>query len=115
MADFARLSINVNKETIAALQDIAAKRGQSVTETVRRATAVLKLLEDETAAGSKVILTVPGPMGGEADFHPSRPTIPQRHPPAPPTGRLACCGWRQTAEQPPVMGMGAGRCQYRPW
>lgn len=50
MPDFVRLSVNVNKGTAAALQDIAAKRGESVTETVRRATAVLKLLEDETAA-----------------------------------------------------------------
>lgn len=51
-----RLSVNINQETADALKDIAARRGESITETIRRATAILKLVEDEVAAGTKVVL-----------------------------------------------------------
>lgn len=49
-----RLTVNLNAETAAALNEIAAKRGISLTETVRRAVAVLKFLEDEIQKGHVV-------------------------------------------------------------
>src|SRR3954452_1193318 len=49
-----RLSININEETAAALRDMAARRGVSVTEAVRRAVAIAKFVEDETMNGSTV-------------------------------------------------------------
>ena len=40
-----RLNVNLNKETAAALKDIAEKQGISLTEAVRRAVALLKFIE----------------------------------------------------------------------
>lgn len=51
MPDYTRLTVNINPETLAALKDIGERRGISYTETIRRAVAVYKLIEDETAAG----------------------------------------------------------------
>ncbi len=51
-----RLSINVNPETATAIRAISLNRGESATETVRRAVAVLDLVERETAAGTRVEL-----------------------------------------------------------
>ena len=52
--EITRLTVNLNAETAAALNEIAAKRGISLTETVRRAVAVLKFVEDEIQKGNAV-------------------------------------------------------------
>lgn len=49
-----KLNININDETEAALKELAARRGITVTETVRRAVAVYKFIEDEMDAGGKL-------------------------------------------------------------
>ncbi len=54
MPDSTRLTVNINAETRAALGDITARRGITWTEAVRRAVAVYKLFEDETAAGNTI-------------------------------------------------------------
>lgn len=49
-----KLNININDETEAALKELAARRGITVTETVRRAVSVYKFIEDEKDAGGKL-------------------------------------------------------------
>jgi len=53
-----RLSININDETAAALKELAAKRGLTVTEVVRRAVSVYKFVEDEVGDGGKTLQLV---------------------------------------------------------
>jgi hypothetical protein len=50
-----RLNINVNDETATALQELAAKRGTTLTEVVRRAVSVYKFVEDEVVDGNKTL------------------------------------------------------------
>lgn len=50
-----RLNINVNDETATALQELAAKRGTTLTEVVRRAVSVYKFVEDEVVDGDKTL------------------------------------------------------------
>jgi hypothetical protein len=52
----ARLSVNLTHDTMATLRWIADRRGASVTETVRRAIAVLKFVEDEVDKGNKLAI-----------------------------------------------------------
>ncbi|KIQ62976.1 hypothetical protein TR51_29435 [Kitasatospora griseola] len=52
---FTRLSININAETEEVLKR-HKKRGISITETVRRAVALLDLVEREYESGSKIQL-----------------------------------------------------------
>ena len=47
----ARLSVNVNQETAAALKRASALRSTTITETVRQAISVFAFLADEVAAG----------------------------------------------------------------
>jgi len=54
MSDLVRLNVNLNKETAAALKEIADERGISLTEAIRRAVSVLKFVSDEQAAGRKI-------------------------------------------------------------
>lgn len=54
MADYTRLTVNINNETRDALREISVRRGISYTEAIRRAVAVYKLIEDETASGSTI-------------------------------------------------------------
>lgn len=49
-----RLNVNLNKETAAALKEIAEKQGISLTEAVRRAIALLKFIDEEQAEGRKI-------------------------------------------------------------
>jgi hypothetical protein len=49
-----RLNVNLNKETAAALKELADKQGISLTEAVRRSIALLKFIEDEQAEGRKI-------------------------------------------------------------
>jgi predicted transcriptional regulator len=51
---YTRLNVNLNEETATALKEIARKRDVSVTEAIRRAIAILKFIEDETAAGHRI-------------------------------------------------------------
>lgn len=53
-----RLSVNINDETTAALQELAQRRDTSVTEVVRRAVAVYKFLEDQVAGEDKSLRLV---------------------------------------------------------
>lgn len=49
-----RLSVNINDETAAALEDLAERRGTSITDIVRRAVSVYKFVEDMVASGKTV-------------------------------------------------------------
>ncbi len=49
-----RLSVNMNEETAAALKELAAERGLSYTEAVRRAISIAKFVEDELGEGRKI-------------------------------------------------------------
>jgi predicted transcriptional regulator len=51
-----RLSVNINDETAAALDELARKRQTTVTEIVRRAISVYKFIEDETESGKRLQL-----------------------------------------------------------
>ena len=53
----ARLSVNLNDETEAALRALAKKEGVSITEEVRRAVSVYKFIYDEVTSGKKLQLT----------------------------------------------------------
>jgi len=54
MPDNTRLTVNLNPETAAALREIVENRNISFTEAIRRAVAIYKLIEDETAQGHKI-------------------------------------------------------------
>lgn len=49
-----RLNVNLNKETAAALKELAEKQNISLTEAVRRAIALLKFVDEEQASGRKI-------------------------------------------------------------
>lgn len=49
-----RLNVNLNKETAAALKEIAERENISLTEAVRRAIAILKFVEEERDHGRKI-------------------------------------------------------------
>lgn len=51
-----RLSINVSPATAQTLRELAAAKSTTVTEVIRRAVAVLKLLEDEQNEGTELQL-----------------------------------------------------------
>jgi hypothetical protein len=53
-----RLNVNINDETAAALRELAARRGATVTEIVRRAVSVYKFVEDEVVDGNKTLKLV---------------------------------------------------------
>jgi hypothetical protein len=61
MSEYVRLSVNLNKETAAALRELAEASG-TATEAVRRAISIAKYLYDEQANG-RVIHTM-DPDGG---------------------------------------------------
>ncbi|WP_139007402.1 ribbon-helix-helix protein, CopG family [Arthrobacter crystallopoietes] len=49
-----RLNVNLNKETAAALKELAESQGISLTEAVRRSIALLKFVDEERAKGRKI-------------------------------------------------------------
>jgi predicted DNA-binding helix-hairpin-helix protein len=51
-----RLSVNVSTTTAQALREMATAKSTTVTEVIRRAVAVLKLLEDEQGGGTEIRL-----------------------------------------------------------
>ncbi len=51
-----RLSININDECAQELQSRKAKKGISVTEAIRQAIAISKLVYDTIEAGGKIII-----------------------------------------------------------
>ena len=53
MTDYARLSVNITPETESVLRDHKA-HGVTVTETVRRAVALLDLFDREQQAGGRI-------------------------------------------------------------
>ncbi|MGL5829447.1 MAG: ribbon-helix-helix protein, CopG family [Angustibacter sp.] len=53
-----RLSVNINDETEAALKELAAKKGTTVTEIVRRAVSVYKFVDEQTGDGQKTLQLV---------------------------------------------------------
>ena len=55
-----RLGVNINDETAAALNDLAARRQVTVTETVRRAVSVYKFIEDQVRDGKELRIVGPG-------------------------------------------------------
>jgi len=55
-----RLSVNITQATADALRELATRKGMTLTEVVRRAVTVLKLLEDEQLKGTEVQLYSPG-------------------------------------------------------
>ena len=57
-----RLSVNINEETAAKLRWYKEHKGISITETVRRAIALLELVERETGKRSEVLLKTPDNM-----------------------------------------------------
>lgn len=59
IAEYTRLNVNLNDETAAALKTYAEKWQVSITESVRRAVAILNFVDTETSAGSKVRITRP--------------------------------------------------------
>lgn len=56
MADkeITRLSVNLNGETADALRDLAASKGISITEAVRRAISLTAFIESEIRAGRQI-------------------------------------------------------------
>jgi hypothetical protein len=56
MPDYTRLTVNINPETLAAIKAIASQREITYTETIRRAVAVYKLIEEEVARGHSILI-----------------------------------------------------------
>lgn len=52
--DVVRLSVNLNEETADALRQLAADKGITITEVMRRAIAVTKFLYDEQDKGKTI-------------------------------------------------------------
>ena len=55
-----RLSVNISEATAQALRQLAAAKSTSITEVIRRAVAVLKILEDEQDLGAEIHLVRKG-------------------------------------------------------
>lgn len=53
-SDVVRLSVNLNEETADALKKLAADKGITITEVMRRAVAVTKFLYDEQDKGKTI-------------------------------------------------------------
>jgi hypothetical protein len=51
-----KLSVNLHGETLAELQRLAARRGVTLSDIVRESVATYKLIADELALGSEVVL-----------------------------------------------------------
>lgn len=51
-----RLNVNINEDVRDALQDLATRRGATVTEIVRRAVSVYKFVEDEIVDGGSELV-----------------------------------------------------------
>lgn len=52
--DLVRLNVNLNKETAAALKKIAKSNNLNLTETIRRAIALLDFIDEEKRQGRKI-------------------------------------------------------------
>lgn len=55
-----RLAVNLSPETARVFRSLIQRKGLSITEGVRRAIAVWRFVEDETARGNKIIVQEPG-------------------------------------------------------
>lgn len=54
MSSYQRLSVNINDESAKILREVAAERGITTTEAVRRAIALLGFFEDARRADTKL-------------------------------------------------------------
>ena len=51
-----RLSVNLSEEAAEALRSIRARRGGTITDTVRRVISIAKFIEDATDQGAKILV-----------------------------------------------------------
>ncbi len=51
-----RLSVNLASDVAAALKDLSSNQGMTITQGVRKAIALWKLVEDELAKGNKIMV-----------------------------------------------------------
>lgn len=51
-----RLSVNINEDTAEKIRVYRKQRGVSITETIRRAVAILALLNDEVTKDSEILI-----------------------------------------------------------
>lgn len=67
-AEVVRMSVNLAPDVAAALQDVAARRGITITDAIRKAISMLKYLDDADQRRAKVLIE--GRRGGmlEVDF-----------------------------------------------
>ena len=56
MPDPVKLSVNLSKEVVDALRQIAKEQGTTVTEALRKAISTEKFLRDTTKEGGKVLI-----------------------------------------------------------
>ncbi len=56
MMDKVKISANLSDEAVAALREIADRRGSTLTEALRQAIATERLLLEESAKGSKILV-----------------------------------------------------------
>jgi len=56
MSDTVKISANLAPEVVAALRDLAEKRGTSMTEVLRRAISMEKFIDDEIDRGGKLLV-----------------------------------------------------------
>jgi hypothetical protein len=54
-----KLSVNLPVEVVEALREMAAQRGTTMTETIRRAISTEKYLDDAQAEGAKILIQDP--------------------------------------------------------
>ncbi len=54
-----KVTVNLPDETVEAIKTIAAQRGTTVTEALRRAVESEKFLSEETRSGSKILVEKP--------------------------------------------------------
>lgn len=63
-----KVTVNLSDETIRDLQEVADKRGITLTEAIRRAIATEKFVQDERDEGSKILVEKPGGRVREVEF-----------------------------------------------
>lgn len=63
-----RLAVNLSPPVADALQEIAERRGWSITEAIRRCVSTQKAIEDAVTAGGRILLDAPGKRIKELRF-----------------------------------------------
>jgi hypothetical protein len=57
--DVVKLSVNLPRDVVDALREIAAEKGTTVTEALRRSVSTQKFVEDSVKGGSKILVEDP--------------------------------------------------------